>query len=165
MVLPWREAGLFFSQMMLTLIGHLLREQSSFLSLSLHLWFILSIVSSLSGSIQVFGTSLVCAECKLQLNIQDARLAYERKVLHSFIVERDPTLFRHIRDLSGSGKLPPIMYYMSSSADNARDKMQLFNQFFHSVFKHPNLLDPMSPSSDLPEPYLCLIDFNIHGTF
>ena len=55
-------------------------------------------------------------------------------MLHSFIVERDPTLFRHIRDLSESGKLPPIMYYMSSSADNARDKMQLFNQFFHSVF-------------------------------
>ena len=110
-------------------------------------------------------THLVCAECKLQLDIQDARLAYERKVLHGYIVERDPTLFRHIRDLTGSGKLPPIMYYMSSSADNARDKSYLFNQFFHSVFKQSNLLNAMSPPSDLPEPYLCSIDFDIHDTF
>ena len=57
------------------------------------------------------------------------------------------------------------MYYMSSSADNAKDKSQLFNQFFHSVFKHSNLLDPMSPPSDLSEPYLYSIDFDIHDTF
>ena len=53
---------LFFSQMMLTLFGHLLRVQSSLVSLSLHLWFVLEIISSLSGSIQEFGTSLIrCA--------------------------------------------------------------------------------------------------------
>ena len=56
------DFGPFFSQMIMTLFGHLLRVQSSLLSLSLHLWFILEIISSLSGSIQVFGTSLIrCA--------------------------------------------------------------------------------------------------------
>ena len=107
---------------------------------------------------------LVSAECPLQQDMLDARFAFENDFISNYASKRDPKIFRFLREISSSNKVPPILTLNSTSADNPLDIANLFNKFFYSTFSHSSL-STINPPHIIPDTNLSSIDISIHDTF
>ena len=73
---------------------------------------------------------------------------YEQTVLHNFATNKDPEIFRFIKEFTKSHILPPQLYNDSTTANTDSSKAELFNRYFHSVFTQSRFCLP--DITDLP---------------
>uniref|UniRef100_A0A1X7SPP3 Endonuclease/exonuclease/phosphatase domain-containing protein n=1 Tax=Amphimedon queenslandica TaxID=400682 RepID=A0A1X7SPP3_AMPQE len=107
---------------------------------------------------------LIHAECLLQLNICDARAAFEKKLVHNFVLHKDSGIFKYLRSLSGQSSLPSVMSLNSTVADTPSSVADLFNKYFHSVYVTSSSSVSFPPAS-FPDKSLCSIDISLQDTF
>uniref|UniRef100_A0A1X7VQP4 Reverse transcriptase domain-containing protein n=1 Tax=Amphimedon queenslandica TaxID=400682 RepID=A0A1X7VQP4_AMPQE len=94
----------------------------------------------------------------------DARVAYEKRLVHNFVSHNDSGIFRYVRSFSSQPRLPSIMSLDSCVADTPSSIANLCNQYFHSVYDNSSS-SPAIPPQSLPDRSLCSIDISLHDTF
>ena len=73
----------------------------------------------------------MCAEDNLQSELQTAKSNYEQSL---FTNHKDPKLFHYIKSLSKSRSLPTVLKHNTISAESDKEKADLLNNYFFSVF-------------------------------
>ena len=96
-------------------------------------------------------------EENFQLELSKAKLNYERSLINNFAHNRNPKIFHYIRDFTKAKSLPPILQCGTSKVESDKEKVEMFNNYFYSVFTSshfilPNmeeLAKPTNPISDI----------------
>ena len=91
-------------------------------------------------------------ETNLQLQMESAKLAYERKLVLNLSSRNSQQLYSYLHELSSTNANPTSVYPLNSSTPTTNDLQtaEAFNQYFHSVF---STSDYVLPSIDkLPTP-------------
>lgn len=107
---------------------------------------------------------LTSAECLLQLDMHEARVRYEKRLVENFASRKDPGLFRYIRSLSGKSAIPSVVHSNSCEATSPLSIANLFNQYFHSVY-NTSSFSPPDPPQSFPDNSICSIDVSPEDTF
>ena len=63
-----------------------------------------------------------------------AKTEYERNLIQGFTANRDPRIYRYIKQFTKSHTLPPQLHFNSITANTDHSKAELFSQYFFSVF-------------------------------
>ena len=83
-------------------------------------------------------------EILLQHKMEEAKSAYESKLIESLQSHGSPAIYSYIRSLSTHKAFPSVMNLNIKCAVTDEEKAYLFNEFFHSVFTvSPFLLPPV----------------------
>ena len=83
-------------------------------------------------------------EILLQHKMEEAKTAYESKLIESLQSHGSPAIYSYIRSLSTHKAFPSVMNLNTKCAVTDEEKAYLFNEFFHSVFTvSPFLLPPV----------------------
>ena len=73
-------------------------------------------------------------EDELQQIITAAKLDYESHLVYNFALTNSNKIFRYISLIRGQDGLPSLMSHNNITASNDKEKAQLFNNYFYSVF-------------------------------
>jgi len=71
-----------------------------------------------------------------------AKSTYEQTLVHNFATNKDPKIFRFIKEFTKSHILPPQLHNDSIIADTDSSKAELFNRYFHSVLNQSSFCLP-----------------------
>ena len=83
-------------------------------------------------------------EVLLQHKREEAKSAYESKLIKSLQSHGSPAIYSYIRSLSTHKAFPSVMNLNTKCAVTDEEKAYLFNEFFHSMFTvSPFLLLPV----------------------
>ena len=81
-----------------------------------------------------------------------AKSSYEHSLIHNYATTKDSKIFHYIKEFTSeftkSHVLPPQLH--TDSATASCFKAELFNEYFHSVFTHSNLLYQSCLTSQFP---------------
>ena len=99
---------------------------------------------------------LIQLEELTQQELYNAKETYEKELINSYAQSKNPKLFRYIKSITKFGSLLSILVNDSVKAVSDKDKAELFNQYFYSVFTDaatplPNLEEVSIPSSAIPD--------------
>ena len=88
---------------------------------------------------------------------------YEKELINSYAQSKNPKLFQYIKTITKFGSLPSVLVKDSVKAVSDKEKAELFNEYFYSVFTDvttslPNLEEVTIPSSTISEVSLNLED-------
>ena len=83
---------------------------------------------------------LIHFEDDFQLELSKAKLDYEQKKSYSY--NRNPKLFYYIRDFTKAKSFPPILQCGTSKVESDREKAEIFNNYFCSVFISSDFILP-----------------------
>ena len=81
--------------------------------------------------------------------IQSAKSLYESRLVANFAGNCNSKIYDYIQSLSNSSTIPSTVFLNTESATSDSEKADLFNTFFHSVYK-PSLSNPSLPPSSEP---------------
>ena len=106
-------------------------------------------LSTLRKKVSNNPTSYLCNKfaqesSKLSSKTQLAKSVYESKLVAGFADNGNSKIYDYIRSLSRKSTIPSIVTLKSTSASTDQEKAELFNLFFHSVYK------PSPSNSSLP---------------
>ena len=95
-------------------------------------------------------SAVTIAESNFESMVMECKLNYERDLVNTYDSSNCPKIFNYLRSLSKESLTLSSIFYASKSASEDRDKAELFNEFFQSVFK-PSCISFPDPKS-LPIP-------------
>jgi len=86
-------------------------------------------------------------EDELQQIITAAKLDYESHLVYNFALTNSNKIFRYISSIRGQDGLPSLMSHNNITASNDKEKAQLFNNYFYSVFSADDNLSTFVPTT------------------
>ena len=99
---------------------------------------------------------LIRMEENFQLELSKAKLNYERSLINNFAYNRDPKIFHYIRDFTLAKSLPPILQCGTSKVESDKEKAEMFNNYFYSIYisSHfilPNMEELAKPTNSISD--------------
>ena len=99
---------------------------------------------------------LADSESRLRTNISLAKTSYESRLVSDSAFGKSSKIYKHIRSVLQQDQLPSKMFFESCPADTDKDKANLFNKYFFTVYSSettsPSLVSALpQPSSTLSE--------------
>ena len=85
---------------------------------------------------------LIHFEDNFQLELSKAKLDYEQSLINNFAYNRNPNLFHYIRHFTKAKSFPPILQCGTSKVESDREKAEMFNNYFYSVFVSSDFVLP-----------------------
>ena len=67
---------------------------------------------------------------------------YERSLINSFAYNRNPKIFHYIRNFTKAKSFPLILQCGTPKVESDREKAEMFNNYFYSVFTRSNSVLP-----------------------
>ena len=94
----------------------------------------------------------------LREEIELAKASYERRLINDFARTNNSRIYKYLGELRRGSDIPSTVHDDVASASASKDKANLFNNYFHSVFTVSNFSLP--PWDELPEvdPSICNMD-------
>ena len=71
------------------------------------------------------------------------KLDYEQSLINNFAYNRNPKLLHYIRDFTKAKSFPPILQCGISKVESDREKAEMFNNYFYSVFINSDFVLPI----------------------
>ena len=95
--------------------------------------------------------------------ISHAKTCYETKLVNDFARDRNSKIYSYIKSISRQDQLPPQMFHESISAVSDKDKANLFNRYFFSVYSSNSSsisleTTPPPPHSSISDLHFCHSD-------
>ena len=99
---------------------------------------------------------LIHMEENFQLELSKAKLNYERSLINNFAHDRDPKIFHYIRDFTKAKSLPPILQCGTSKVESDKEKAEMFNNYFYTVYTSshfilPNMEELAKPTNSISD--------------
>ena len=94
-----------------------------------------------------------------------AKSNYESEIVRAFANKESSKIYNYIKSLSRHDTLPPTMYLNSTPALSDREKVSLFNHYFHSVFTSSPFVLPLTSSLPTPNSTLKNIDITVEDVY
>ena len=67
-----------------------------------------------------------------------AKSNYETTLIINYANSSNPTIYHYIRSFTKSATIPPTIHLDATSANSNISRVNLFNQYFYSVFTPPS---------------------------
>ena len=102
------------------------------------------------------------SESSLLTKITDAKTNYENNLVTTFANKNNSKIYKYIKNITKSHSIPSTLFHNSCSVSTDSSKAHVFNDYFHSVFRHDSCQYPSSsvssPTNSLSENIISDVD-------